>query len=83
VEAYTTNDDNIEIVIWDTGRGVMAADYERIFDPFFTRKSKTERTGLGLYICMQIVRDLRGELFVSQHEGGGAQFTVRLPVKKG
>jgi len=84
LEVYLTGDDDrIEIVVWDTGDGVDVVDYERIFEPFFTQKSKAERTGLGLYICRQIVRDLGGELIVGRHDDGGAQFTVRLPVKKG
>lgn len=83
LEIYMPVANLIEIVVWDSGTGVDIADYERIFEPFFTRKSKAERTGLGLYICRQIVRDLGGEVIVGRHAGGGAQFTVRLPVKKG
>ena len=75
--------DLVEVVVWDTGGGIDPVDYGRIFEPFFTKKSKAERTGLGLYICRQIVRDLGGELLVGRHEDGGARFTARFPVKKG
>jgi signal transduction histidine kinase len=83
LELKLVDDMEIEVIVWDTGSGVETADYEQIFEPFFTRKSKVERTGLGLYISRQIVRDLGGELSVGQHEQGGAQFTVRLPIKRG
>jgi len=71
------------VIIWDNGAGIPLVDYERIFQPFYTTRSPHERLGLGLYICKQIVEDLNGALNVARHKGGGAQFTVRLPAKKG
>jgi len=85
IEAYTTPgmSESVDIVFWDTGRGIQEEAYEQIFEPFFTTKPRTERTGLGLHLCRRSVRALGGDIFISEQEGGGARFTVRLPKQKG
>ena len=52
-----------------------------LFKPFFTTKEPGEGTGLGLYICHQIVERHGGEISVGSAEGQGTTFQVRLPVK--
>ena len=54
-------------------------DSARIFEPFYSTKSST---GLGLSICHTIVAQHHGELSVSTRTGGGAIFTLRLPLGK-
>lgn len=67
----------------DTGPGVPAADRERIFDPFVTTKGSGEGTGLGLFVCRNILRAYAGTLSVADREGGGALFRVSLPLAGG
>jgi two-component system, NtrC family, sensor kinase len=70
----------VELLVSDTGPGVPTELRESIFNPFFTTKPEGEGTGLGLYICRNIVSEHGGEIVVETPAGGGALFTVRLPV---
>jgi two-component system NtrC family sensor kinase len=69
-----------EIEIADNGPGVPLNIRERIFEPFFTTKSTGEGTGIGLSLCLSIVRSHAGAIAVSDRPGGGAIFAVRLPL---
>ena len=69
-----------EIAISDNGPGVPLNIRERIFEPFFTTKSAGEGTGIGLSLCLSIVRSHVGAITVADRPGGGAMFTVRLPL---
>jgi signal transduction histidine kinase len=66
------------IAIEDSGPGIPAAIRDRIFEPFFT--TKKEGTGLGLYICHEMVGRNGGEISVKNLAAGGAEFQVALPV---
>ncbi len=70
----------VEVVVWDNGQGIPAGDQSRIFDPFFTTKAPGEGTGLGLYICRQVVDRCHGSIRVESAPGQGSRFTVTLPV---
>lgn len=63
----------------DTGQGIAPDDLEKIFEPFFTRK--TVGTGLGLSICKRIIEEHGGRITVSSALGDGSVFTVYLPVR--
>ncbi len=69
--------DNVHILIKDSGHGIAAADLEKIFDPFFSRKE--DGTGLGLSISYTIVEEHGGEILVRSARGEGAEFEVVLP----
>jgi signal transduction histidine kinase len=70
------------IAIADTGSGIAADVAGRIFDPFFTTKPVGEGTGLGLSISYEIVKKHGGEIRAESPPGGGAVFTVRLPLAR-
>jgi signal transduction histidine kinase len=70
------------VVIADTGPGISADVIGKVFDPFFTTKPVGEGTGLGLSISYEIVKKHGGELSVESPAGGGARFTVRLPLTR-
>jgi len=62
----------------DNGPGIPDGIAHRIFEPFYTTKSKG--TGLGLAITRRIVEAHGGEIVASRGENGGARFTLLLPV---
>lgn len=70
----------VELVISDNGPGIPGELLPSIFDPFFTTKPEGSGTGLGLYLCRNIVREHGGEIIVESLPGNGATFRVRLPV---
>ena len=72
--------DQVELVVSDTGPGVATELRARIFTPFFTTKPEGVGTGLGLYICSNIVTGHGGTITVDDAPGGGAMFVIRLPV---
>jgi PAS domain S-box-containing protein len=65
----------------DNGPGIPAEIRPRIFEPFFTTKAAGEGTGIGLSLCASIVRAHGGQIAVSESAGGGATFTVALPLQ--
>ncbi|MBI5521040.1 MAG: sensor histidine kinase [Desulfarculus sp.] len=71
-----------EAVIQDSGPGLAPEAQERLFSPFFTTKEPGHGLGLGLSIIHGIIRDMNGEIRGENLEGGGACFTVRLPLFK-
>jgi signal transduction histidine kinase len=73
-------DDHVDVRIIDTGPGIPERHLPRIFDPFFTTKPPGKGTGLGLSITQRILTEHDGSIHVSATSGGGACFTVRLPV---
>jgi signal transduction histidine kinase len=70
------------VVVSDTGGGIAPDVIGRIFDPFFTTKPVGEGTGLGLSISYEIVKKHGGEIRADSLPGGGATFTVRLPLTR-
>jgi signal transduction histidine kinase len=73
--------DHATISVSDSGPGITPEVGERLFEAFFT--TKPQGTGLGLGIARQIIEEHGGELQWANGPGGGATFTVRLPVKRG
>lgn len=61
----------------DRGPGVPEEDRRRLFDPFFS--TKTRGTGLGLAITKQIVEEHRGKIRLLNRRDGGARVLVELP----
>jgi signal transduction histidine kinase len=68
----------VEIEFADSGIGVE--EPERVFDPFYTTKTIGKGIGLGLSTCYGIVRQHQGDITCRNRSGGGAIFTVNLPM---
>lgn len=68
----------VVLEVSDTGPGIPEDVRPRIFEPFFTTKGASHGTGLGLYLCREIIRRHKGEIAVDRHESGGARFRIRL-----
>jgi signal transduction histidine kinase len=69
----------VELAVADSGAGVAPELRARVFEPFFT--TRPGGTGLGLAVARQIVEAHGGSIAVGDRPGGGACFTVRLPLQ--
>ncbi|MBB5391137.1 MULTISPECIES: ATP-binding protein [unclassified Herbaspirillum] len=67
--------------IRDSGAGIPDEVAPHLFEPFFTTKSSSKGLGLGLAISSSIVQAMNGQLAAHNHEQGGAEFIVRLPLQ--
>jgi signal transduction histidine kinase len=74
--------DYLEVTFRDTGPGIRPEILPRIFDPYFSTKPRggVRGMGLGLSLCLAIMRKHQGYVTASSPEGGGALFTVLLPT---
>jgi PAS domain S-box-containing protein len=72
--------DSVWIVFQDDGPGIAPENLAHIFDPFFTTKRPGRGTGLGLSICKTVLREHGGNIEAASAPGGGAVFTITLPV---
>ena len=68
---------SIHLEVADTGQGILEEDRDRIFDPFFTRKS--EGTGLGLSISRQILERHGAVIELDTEIGAGSTFRIIFP----
>jgi signal transduction histidine kinase/iron only hydrogenase large subunit-like protein len=79
-------ENNIQIIIKDTGSGIAQANITKIFEPFFTTKQIGKGTGLGLAVSYGIIKMHRGKISVSSNDNllkgqTGTEFTISLPRK--
>jgi len=73
-------DKTVWAIFQDDGPGISPEILPNIFDPFYTTKRPGRGTGLGLSICKAILREHSGNIEATSGPGGGAVFTVTLPV---
>jgi signal transduction histidine kinase len=82
--ALSGRDHAVRFTVRDLGLGIPTADHGRIFDKFYRLDPNLTRgvggTGLGLYICRELVRRMEGEIWVESREGEGSRFTFELPA---
>jgi PAS domain S-box-containing protein len=65
------------IAVRDSGPGLLKADLERVFEPFYT--TKADGLGLGLSICRSIIEAHGGHLWATANRSAGATFRIELP----
>ncbi len=69
----------LDVMVSDTGRGIIEADKEKIFDPFFTTKEGGKNVGLGLSVVYGIITRHSGTIELESEPGKGTTFKVSLP----
>ena len=68
----------VVLQIGDDGPGIPAEARQHLFEPFFTTRS--DGTGLGLYLARETARLHGGDVLVTSTPGGGSTFTMVLPL---
>ncbi len=75
--------DYVVLTVSDTGMGISAEDREKIFEPFYTKKTMGRSgTGLGLAIVWGTVKDHNGYIDLQTEVGRGTTFTLYFPVTR-
>ena len=75
--------DYVTLSVKDTGIGIPEDDIERIFEPFYTKKTMGRSgTGLGMAVVWGTVKDHRGYIDVRSREGVGTEITLYFPVTR-
>ncbi|OGS12300.1 MAG: hypothetical protein A2234_05885 [Elusimicrobia bacterium RIFOXYA2_FULL_58_8] len=70
----------IKISIQDSGAGMSAETFERLFEPLFSTKQKGQGAGLGLSFVYGVVRQHNGWVEARTEPGQGSEFTIFLPT---
>jgi signal transduction histidine kinase len=66
--------------VMDEGSGMSAAVLSRIYEPFYSTKSKAIGNGLGMFIVQAVVKRSGGRIEVESEEGAGTVVTLHLPA---
>jgi signal transduction histidine kinase len=75
----TARGDGIRVEVADTGPGIPAEVFERLFDPWVTTKPTGQGTGLGLAIVRNVVQAHGGSIS-ARNQSTGAVFVIDLPA---
>ena len=72
-----------QLTVSDEGTGIPVELLDRVFDPFFSTKSRGHGTGMGLAIAFSIIEQSGGNLSVDSTPGVGSTFAVEMPLAEG
>jgi PAS domain S-box-containing protein len=82
--SITTAGDRLRFTVRDEGLGVPPPEQKRIFEKFHRLDPQLTRgvggTGLGLYICRELVKRMNGRIWVESNGRRGSEFVVELPI---
>jgi two-component system sensor kinase FixL len=70
----------MDVIVADTGEGIPKEILPRIFEPYFT--TKTRGVGLGMTIARRIVEAHGGTLTVDSTVGQGTRFQITIPISR-
>ncbi len=75
--------DYVILTVTDSGSGIPVEDIERIFEPFYTKKTMGKSgTGLGMAVVWGTIKDHKGYIDVKSLESKGTTFTLYFPVTR-
>ncbi len=81
IQYYDVKDgDYVEVMVSDTGHGILPGIMDRIFDPYFTTKATGEGSGMGLAVVHGIVTAHNGKIRVESTPGKGTTIRIAFPV---
>jgi nitrogen fixation/metabolism regulation signal transduction histidine kinase len=70
--------DMVLATVEDTGEGIVAGDFKRLFQPYFSTRGRG--TGLGLAIVSRIITEHGGRVYAEAKVPRGARFVIELPI---
>ena len=74
---------SLQLTVRDQGRGILAQDLDRVFEPGFTTKEFGQGSGMGLVVVHSVVRNMfSGSVAVDSTVGVGTTVTVTLPIPR-
>lgn len=73
-------EDQVELIVADSGAGIPPENLQLVQEPFFT--TKPEGSGLGLAICRSIVWEMGGKMGIESHPGRGTRIRILLPAER-
>ncbi len=79
LEKDEVDQNQINIVVEDTGIGISEENIGKLFKPFFTTR-RNEGSGLGLMMCLHIIEEHRGTIDVQSEVGKGTKVTILVPL---
>ena len=86
IEAEVVGAEALNLVVWDTGIGVPAAEQEKVFTLTYrvaqdNLAAEKPGSGLGLAISRDLARALGGDISLKSQPGHGSRFTLSLPLQ--
>ena len=76
--------DNVVLEIEDNGIGILPSDLKRVFEPFFTGENGRQvksASGIGLYICQRIAKELNHKIQINSQVGKGTKVSITYLTK--
>ncbi|OUL26840.1 hypothetical protein BV375_20535 [Nostoc sp. 106C] len=80
LEVATLGESQVQVCVRDRGLGIAPEEKERLFHRFIQGRTRRGKSGLGLYLCRQIVEAHGGSIGVESSLGEGSTFWFTLPV---
>jgi signal transduction histidine kinase len=83
VRAEEFDEGAVRVVVCDNGPGLDEEGLDRIFEPFYTTKGDDREggSGVGLWLCRQLLREQGGTIRAENRADGGARFVVEFPAR--
>ena len=82
IDMGLTDQEEFRLTLEDNGVGVGSAAVEHLFEAFYTTKPAGQGTGLGLFVCRDIVEEWGGRVSLTSAEPSGACWTLTLPATR-
>jgi len=79
--AVRSVEDDYHIIVSDNGEGISEENKQKVFEMFYRASSASSGTGLGLYICKDIVEKMKGTLHLNSQSGVGTEISLILPKR--
>lgn len=71
----------LKVTVKDTGTGIPKSKQAKLFSPYYQAGGHRPGTGLGLYLCRQLIKLQRGEIALESEEGQGCSVRFSIPYQ--